>query len=170
MQAHQDMVFSTAMRLLANRTQAEDIAQEVFLKAFERFDVLQQSERVSGWLRTVTTNLSLNQLTRQRRRWRLFSELSDNDAEPDELVGPDTEDLLDRLHQMQCQHHLDEALLTLPDHWRAPLVLYHFESMPYAQIAAQLRISLAKVKVDILRGRLALAKCLAALSKNEGMS
>ena len=50
---------------------------------------------------------------------------------------------------------------SLPDHHRLPLVLYHFEEMPYEEIAAKLQISLAKVKVDILRARRALAKSLA---------
>ena len=52
MQAYQDMVFSTAARLLAHREQAEDIVQEVFLKAYERFDQLQGSATAGGWLKS----------------------------------------------------------------------------------------------------------------------
>src|SRR5258708_1555634 len=64
MQNYQNMVFSTAMRLLANQTEAEDISQEVFLKAYERFEELSQSPTVGGWLKTVATNMSLNHLSR----------------------------------------------------------------------------------------------------------
>jgi RNA polymerase sigma-70 factor (ECF subfamily) len=53
------------------------------------------------------------------------------------------------------------ALDTLPDHQRVPLVLFHFEDMPYHEIARRLGVSLAKVKTDILRGRIALARRLA---------
>src|SRR5258708_40198194 len=85
MHAYQDMVFSTAARLTGNDAQAEDIAQEVFLKAYENFDQLRSSPAAGGWLKTVATRLTLNHLSRYRRRWRLFSALrreeSDDGAE-----------------------------------------------------------------------------------------
>ena len=78
--AYQDLVFSTAMRLLANRAEAEDVAQEVFLKAYQRFGELRESQTAGGWLRTVATNLSLNHLTRYRSRWKLFTDLKAEDS------------------------------------------------------------------------------------------
>ena len=74
MHAYQDMVFSTAARLTGNDAQAQDIAQEVFLKAYENFASLRTSPTAGGWLKTVATNLTLNHLSRYRRRWRFFSE------------------------------------------------------------------------------------------------
>ncbi len=56
---------------------------------------------------------------------------------------------------------MEQALERLPDHQRIPLVLYHYEEMPYQDIADRLGISLAKVKTDILRGRVAMAGLLA---------
>jgi RNA polymerase sigma-70 factor (ECF subfamily) len=55
---------------------------------------------------------------------------------------------------------VEQALAQLPPHQRVPLVLYHFEDLPYEDIARKLGISLAKVKTDILRARAALAKIL----------
>jgi RNA polymerase sigma-70 factor (ECF subfamily) len=78
MRNYQDMVFSTAARLTGNDAQAEDIAQEVFLKAYENYDHLSTSPTAGGWLKTVATNLSLNHLSRYRNRWRFFSEFSAN--------------------------------------------------------------------------------------------
>src|SRR5260370_35027887 len=75
MRAYQDMVFSTAARLTGNDAHAEDIAQDVFLRAYEHFAQLRTSPTAGGWLKTVTTNLTLNYLSRHRKRWRLFSEL-----------------------------------------------------------------------------------------------
>src|ERR1700744_5525224 len=85
MRAYQDMVFSTAARLARNDAQAEDIAQDVFVKAYENFSHLRESPTAGGWLKTVTTNLSLNYLTRYRKRWRLFSEMhsASDDSETD---------------------------------------------------------------------------------------
>ena len=50
MRNYQNMVFSTAMRLVANQAEAEDISQEVFLKAYERFHDLRESPTAPGWL------------------------------------------------------------------------------------------------------------------------
>src|SRR5258706_7776122 len=83
MQNYQNMVFSTAMRLVANHSEAEDIAQEVFLKAYTRFAELSQSPTAGGWLKTVATNLSLNHLSRYRSRWTFFSDLGRADEEGD---------------------------------------------------------------------------------------
>jgi RNA polymerase sigma-70 factor (ECF subfamily) len=66
---YQDMVYATAVRLLGNPMEAEDVAQTVFLKAFERFDQIGQSPAAAGWLKTVTTNACLNHC-RVRNRWR----------------------------------------------------------------------------------------------------
>ena len=73
---YQDMVFGTAVRLLGNPIEAEDVAQIVFLRAFQRFAEIAASPTAGGWLKTVTRNDCLNHLTRYRARWRLFSEMT----------------------------------------------------------------------------------------------
>jgi len=165
MRNYQDMVFSTAVRLVSNEAQAEDISQEVFLKAYERFDMLQGSPTAGGWLKTVATNLSLNHLSRYRKRWRFFSEFrrdeggSDSDQPDVEFAAPDT--FFSAVDAGERREWVDKALEQLPEHQRVPLVLYHFEDMPYEDIAKRLHVSLAKVKTDILRARAALAQILA---------
>src|SRR5882672_6213176 len=96
MKAYQNMVFSTAVRLTGNEAEAEDISQEVFLKAYERYEDLKDSPTVGGWLKTVARNLSLNHLTRYRARWRFFSEVvgehgSDDESMP-EWAAPEVHD------------------------------------------------------------------------------
>jgi RNA polymerase sigma-70 factor (ECF subfamily) len=159
MQAYQDMVFSTAARLTGNDAQAEDIAQEVFLKAYESFAVLRTSPTAGGWLKTVATRLTLNHLSRYRKRWRFFSELpTQEDGSEVDFPVPDT--IVADIDAGQRHALVEQALRALPDHHRVPLVLYHFEEMSYEQIAEQLRISLPKVKTDIQRARAAMAKLL----------
>lgn len=159
---YQNMVFSTAMRLLANPTEAEDVAQEVFLKAFERFGELQASPTVGGWLRTVATNMSLNHLTRYRARWSFFSELvkggESDEAETVEFAAPDTFE--QDLQQTDRHQLIERALHKLPPAQRVPLVLFHLEGLSYEEIAAKLNISLGKVKTDIFRAREAMRKRL----------
>ena len=168
MRAYQDMVFSTAARLTGDDAQAEDIAQEVFLKAYENFAKLSESQSAGGWLKTVTRNLTLNHLQRHRRRWRFFSDLTRDASDGDDsdielaLPGLTTPDgLLAGVHDGERRALVEQALRQLPQHQRVPLVLYHFEDMPYQDIAQHLRVSLPKVKTDILRARTALARIFA---------
>ena len=162
MRSYQDMVYSTAARLTGNQAQAEDIAQEVFLKAYERFEMLRTSPTAGGWLKTVATNLSLNHLQRYRKRWRFFSEFrrdDGGDARGEEPVEfPSLENFQDGIDQSEKRAWIERALAQLPEHQRVPLVLFHFEEMSYEEIAKRLGISLAKLKTDVLRGRAALAR------------
>jgi len=163
MRAYQDMVFTTAARLIGDDRQAEDIAQEVFLKAYENYEQLRTSPSAGGWLKTVARNLSLNHVFRYRKRRRLFSELRREDSEEDEpeveFAVPD--DVLAGVDANVRHALVEEALQRLPERQRLPLVLYHFEELSYDEIAEQLGFSLAKVKTDIFRARAALAKVLA---------
>jgi len=164
MRAYQDMVFSTAARLVGDDRQAEDIAQEVFLKAFENFGQLSTSASAGGWLKTVARNLSLNHIFRYRRRWRMFTELRREDSdesEPAEIESALPDDVLAGVDADMRHTLVEEALQSLPEKQRLPLVLYHFEELSYEEIAQQLDVSLAKVKTDIFRARAALAKVLA---------
>jgi RNA polymerase sigma-70 factor, ECF subfamily len=162
MRNYQDMVFSTAARLTRNDAQAEDISQEVFLKAYENYHHLATSPTAGGWLKTVATNLSLNHLSRYRNRWRFFSEFKRDDAGDEgpevEFAAPDT--FFAGVDAQDRRAMVEQALDQLPEHQRVPLVLYHFEDLPYEDIAKKLGVSLAKVKTDILRARTALAKIL----------
>jgi RNA polymerase sigma-70 factor (ECF subfamily) len=154
MQNYQNMVFSTAMRLLARQPEAEDVTQEVFLKAYQHFDQLHDNPSAGGWLKTVATNLSLNHLARYRSRWSFFSELFARDhgetAEPD---FPADDDVAEALLKTERCTLVEQALQALPAAQRVPLVLYHLEDLGYEGIAMKLGVSLGKVKTDIFRGR-----------------
>ena len=156
MMNYQNMVFTTAVRLLGNETDAADISQNAFLKAFEHFENIRTSPTAGGWLKTVTTNLCLNHLQRYRNRWRMFSELR-NEKEDESSFESDlaAEGPVDGLGEDE-RSILEGALARLPEAQRVPLVLYHFEDLSYEEIAARLKVSVGKVKTDIHRGREAL--------------
>jgi RNA polymerase sigma-70 factor (ECF subfamily) len=162
---HQGMVFGTAVRLLGNPTEAEDVSQTVFLRAFQRFGQLESSASRAGWLKTVTTNLCLTHLTRYRARWQFFSEVdaslpAGSPSFEASLVAPPVEDTEGGAGADESAR-LEQALRALPDHQRVPLVLFHFERQSYQHIAVALGVSLGKVKTDIHRGREALKRVLA---------
>lgn len=151
------MVFATAVRLLGNSADAEDIAQTVFMRAFQRFAEIGPSPTAAGWLKMVTRNTCLNHLSRYRRRWRFFSELGsaaggDDALDAEALVAVESS-IIEDLERVERDERLERALRNLPDHQRVPLVLFHFEELSYQQIADALHVSLGKVKTDIHRGR-----------------
>lgn len=150
--SYQDMVYTTAIRLLKDPGLSEDVAQETFLKAWERFEELRGYEAPGGWLKTVATNLALNRLTRDRNRWEpveAAAEAVDPGAGPAESFDAES-----------GRQALEAALAALPDHQRLPLVLFHYHDAGYEDIARSLGASLSKVKTDIFRGRAALRRAL----------
>ncbi len=159
---YQNMVFSTAMRLLANPSEAEDVSQEVFLRAYERFGELKDSPTAGGWLKTVATNLSLNHLSRYRSRWSFFSDLfhgrEDDEGREVDFAAPD--DTHEALEAADRREIVERALQSLPSAQRVPLVLYHLEGLQYDEIAEKLGVTMGKVKTDIFRGREALRRKL----------
>lgn len=162
--AYQDMVYATAFRLLGQEAEARDIAQEVFVRAWEHWDSLAGSPTAGGWLKTVTRNLCINHLQRYRARWKFFSDLKSPDASDDEpgleatFAAPET--LESDLLTTDQRAILVDAMEKLPPDQRTALALYHFEDLDYLEIAERLGVSLGKVKTDIHRARLALYKKL----------
>lgn len=172
LQAYQDMVWSTAHRMLANDADAEDVVQQVFLRAWEHFDDLKSSNTAGGWLKTVTRNLCLNHLQRYRSRWRFFSEFTSDDSNPSEereLPFAAEETLDTEMLTADQREVIENALAKLPTDQRTALVLFHFEDMDYVEIARQLGVSLGKVKTDIHRARATLKKKLQLHSEELGV-
>ena len=160
---HQNRVFGIAVRLLGDETEAEDVSQTVFLKAFEHFDRLKDNSSAGGWLRTVTTNLCLNHLTRYRARWRLLSQRSSDGtgtgpSYEESLVAPGPQSA--NLERAGEQERLQQGIRRLPPHQRVPLVLFHFEGRSYREIAGLMGVKLTKVRNDIHRGRKALRRLM----------
>lgn len=157
------MVYGTAVRLLGSPAEAEDVAQTVFLKAFQSFGEVGASPSAPGWLKATTRNMCLNHLSRYRARWQFFSELTrpgrpDGGDFADSLASP-VSHALDFEHA-ELREELERALRALPDHQRVPVVLFHFEELSYQEIADSLGASVGKVKTDIHRGREALKRLM----------
>ena len=147
--SHSTAVYSTALRLSGSRTEADDLAQETFVRAYRalrRFD----TERVlalesRAWLLTITVNLWRNTLRRASRR--------------PQQTGASHPDVADRRPgpEAAAEDSADSALLVgllreLPEHHRVPVVLRHVVGLSYAEIATVLECPVGTAKANVSRG------------------
>lgn len=147
-------VFSICMRMVRNRSSAEDIAQEVFVKIFSALDRYDPTYPFSSWLRRITSNLCIDHLRREKERTlSLDQPLGGEDDDlliqvPSKAAGPDRE-----LESREAMAMLEEAIARLPEHYRIIVILRHQEELSYEEISETLGIPLGTVKARIHRAR-----------------
>jgi RNA polymerase sigma factor (sigma-70 family) len=148
-------VLGYAGRLLSDRAEAEDVAQEAMLRLWKVAPDWRQGEaKVSTWLYRVTTNLCTDRLrARQRRR----SDALDDVPEPADDV-PGAVAVMIEADRMAA---LEAALATLPDRQREAVVLRHIEGMTNPEIAEIMQIGVEAVESLTARGKRALTQALA---------
>ena len=144
-------VLGFAARMLSDRTEAEDVAQEAMLRLWRMAPDWQQGEaRVATWLYRVASNLCLDRLRRSRPRG------LDEVAEPEDA----TPGVVARLIEADRALALDEALAALPDRQRQAVVLRHIEGLTNPEIAAVMDIGVEAVESLVARGKKGLAALL----------
>lgn len=148
-------ILGYATRLLTDRAEAEDMAQEAMLRLWKIAPEWRQDEaKVSTWVYRVVTNLCTDRLrSRQRRR----ADSLDEVAEP-ESGAATVETTMMQADRMAA---LDAALATLPDRQREAVVLRHIEGMSNPEIAEVLQIGVEAVESLTARGKRALTAALA---------
>ena len=144
-------VLGFAARMLSDRTEAEDVAQEAMLRLWRMAPDWQQGEaRVATWLYRVASNLCLDRLRRSRPRG-----LGDV-AEPEDT----TPGVIARMIKADRVLALDGALAALPDRQRQAVVLRHIEGLSNPEIAAVMDIGVEAVESLVARGKKGLAALL----------
>lgn len=159
--AHQNKVYSLCVHLLGSREEAEDMAQEAFLKAWRSLDSFLGESSFSTWMHRLTTNLCLDHLRKQTRRQNISVAVSldDEEAAIPEPAGQ-TGDPHEALERGERRRALAKGLQELPEHYRRPLVMREVGGMSYQEIAAALELDLGTVKSRIARARETLRKIL----------
>ena len=158
---NQNKVYSLAVRLVGDREEAADLAQEAFLKAWQSLSSFQGESSFSTWLYRLTTNLCIDHLRRQKRRQETAPAVSLDDEEAGWAEPADWEqDPHRRLEASERGRALARGLEQLPEHQRRPLMLRELSGLSYQEIAQALDLDLGTVKSRIARARLALRKIL----------
>jgi RNA polymerase sigma-70 factor, ECF subfamily len=158
-QEHQDRIFRLALSMTGDRAGAEDITQDVFLRAYRAYPSFRNNAAVGTWLYRIAVNLSLDALTRKGKNSRNISDvLLDGDAT---FPSDRHEDDLERAAASSLLgEHVRHALDGLSPRERAVFVLRHYEDMPLKDVAATLSIRVGTVKSLLFRAMVKLQKRL----------
>lgn len=143
-----------ARKFLLDPDDAQDIVQDIFIKAYENLQSFDASRRFSPWIYRIAHNEFVNALKKRESRRTTFA--IDFDTLFPHLQAPDTSDsvALERDSRETIEKYLDK----LDAKYREPLILYYLESMDYREIADILRIPVSTVGVRLARARAMLQK------------
>ena len=157
---HQHAIVGTVAKMLGNPSEAEDIAQQVFLRVWRHAKRYRPEAKFTTYLFTITRNLVFNESRRKKRRNEISSDEREENSHaliPDSPTRqPDSELLQDELRAA-----VDKAIAALPEPQRMAVVLRRYEQMPYEEIAKVLDLSVSAVKSLLFRARTTLRDALA---------
>jgi len=149
---HQNAVVGTVAKMLGNPSDAQDIAQQVFLRLWKSAKRYQPTAKFTTYLFTITRNLVFNESRRRSRRKEVSSDERAEDSHNElEDIGNSRPD--SNLLQSELQAAVDRAIGELPENQRLAVVLRRYENMPYEEIAEVLGLSVSAVKSQLFRAR-----------------
>jgi RNA polymerase sigma-70 factor (ECF subfamily) len=161
---HQSSVLNLIYRFIGNRTQAKDVAQEVFLRVWQAAKTYEPKAKFTTWIYRITANLCFNELkSARRKKWLQFLR-SDEDREvqteedfPDSSPSPE-----DLLLAKERSRQISEALQSLPENQRMALILKRYDDLSYQEIAQVLGCSVSAVESLLVRAKRTLQETLNA--------
>jgi RNA polymerase sigma-70 factor (ECF subfamily) len=161
---HQDRVYAFCLRMLADREDALDVAQEVFLSAYRNLAGFRGEASLSTWLLRIAANRSLNRIrqraTRAAREVMSIEPQEDGDS-PFQPPGRE-EDRPDRMMESrETRKILEAAIANLDEDSRMLVLLSDVEGLSYEELSEAVGIPLGTVKSRLHRARMALRKMLA---------
>ncbi len=158
---YQNKVYQICFRMLGNAHEAEDIAQEAFLRAYTNIHSFDDNRKFSTWLYRIATNLSIDRIRKKKPDYFLdaevkgtegltmYSQISADQALPDEEV-----------ESLELQEYIHKEILSLPAKYRSVIVLRYIDELSLQEISEILDIPVGTVKTRVHRGREALRKKL----------
>lgn len=155
---HKNLVYSLVLRMVKNPQDAEEVAQDAFVKAYKSIKQFKGDSKFSTWLYKIAYFTAINHL---RKRQALSSDL--------DLVHMESEDsgALDQLNQEDQQRYLNEAIAYLRPIDRNLISLFYLEELSIQEIEEITLLSQSNIKVKLLRIRKQLNGILQKLLKNE---
>ena len=157
-QKYQTMVFSIAIKVLPNQQDAEDVAQETFLKAFQSLAKFNRRASFSTWLYTIAYRTAIDRHKKRKGRWENMSLQEDHHDSAQTDIG-----IEERLGQKEIQAVLRVAIARLPPDDQILITLYYYDELPLKEIAVIMTLEENNLKIRLFRIR---NKLLGLLKKN----
>lgn len=156
---HQNIVIGTVAKMLGNSSDAEDIAQQVFLRIWRNAKRYRPDAKFTTYLFTITRNLVFNETRRRGRKKTVSADEQEENSHHLIKDSPDRQPDAEML-QAELRHAVDAAITSLPEAQRMALVLRSHDQLPYEEIAEVLGLSLPAVKSLLFRARAGLRETL----------
>ena len=156
---YKNLVYSLVLRMTTDAEEANDLAQDVFIKVYKNLSKYNSDYKFSTWIMRITTNHVID-----TRRKKHYETTSISELETEIVTNESPEDLLIKNEQKE---ELKKVVEELPEMYKIPIVLYHQQGMSYQEISDITKEPLSKVKNRIFRGRKLLKENLINLRKGE---
>ncbi|MHB1295681.1 MAG: sigma-70 family RNA polymerase sigma factor [Anaerolineae bacterium] len=150
--AYQTPIYNLAYRMLGNPTEAEDAAQETFLRAYTRLETYDPSRKFSSWILSIASHHCVDRLRRRRGNWVSMEEIMASRWVPDDKPKPE-EQLVQRDQRTMIRGMLEQ----LPPQYRIVIVLRYWNDLSYEEIAEMTDSTVSAVKSRLHRARLVMA-------------
>lgn len=151
-ETHSNLIYRLALRYTGDREEAQDLAQETFIRAYKNLDRFDRNKPATPWLCKIAANLCRNWLRDHRELPHDFTD--------DQIILPPTSGPEELYLQQESEAELVAALETLPLIYREVLLLRHVGELSYAEIGEALDLELSIVKNRLYRGRMMLKEKL----------
>jgi RNA polymerase sigma-70 factor, ECF subfamily len=151
-EAYQRPVYNLAYRMLGNAAEAEEAAQETFVRMYTKLHTYQSDRKLVSWVLSIASHYCIDRLRRRRINWLsldddpIASVLPSHELNPEELA----------LRRETCDE-VQECMAKLEPGYRAPLILRYWQGFSYEEIAEVMGITVSAVKSRLHRARLQLA-------------
>ena len=152
--AYEKNVYNLALRMMGNAQDAEDMAQEAFLKAYNSLPGFRGDSKFSVWLYRIVSNVCLDQLRKKSKRPTVSLSMEDGDGEETQLDLPDTaQSPEEALEKKLTREAVRRGLALLPEDARQILLLREIQGLSYEEIGETLGLEAGTVKSRIFRAR-----------------
>lgn len=164
---HRTLVYRFAYQMAPRRDEAEDIVQEVFVRAYQNLHRYRDEAKFTTWLLRICSNLGTDKARMSSRR-NVLEQQEATGALSWMTVGTTTDDPVQNLERERLQQVLREAIASLPENHRNAIVFRDIQEMEYEDIADYFKCTVGGAKLRVLRARRALRDRIAPiLAQNE---
>jgi RNA polymerase sigma-70 factor (ECF subfamily) len=158
---HRSLVYRFAYQVVGKRDDAEDIVQDVFVKAYQNLHRYRDEAKFTTWLLRITTNLSTDRVRMSQRRHALEQQEAEGALAWMMNSVPDDANPVENLERERRAQLLRQAIEELPEHHRQVIVMRDLQELEYSDMAALLNTTVGGAKLRVLRARRALRDKLA---------